>query len=236
MDAIPQGWQFPSVCQVMIMYNNKEFKTTDIPLTDWAEHSELIVDNNIVGRISVFYSDFPFEGECFLPEEQKLLNTIAERLSYFIFLKQLEKTIEVLTKKASPEDNGIYLKSTSDEHWRWRYRMAEHIAAKTDFDFYGIHAMYIIGSTKETTAGPASDIDFLVHVKNEKQQTELFKSWISGWSHALAEMNKQKTGYIIADGLIDLHLITDEDIKNKTSFAIMIGSLHNSARLLKKKN
>jgi len=236
MDGIPQGWQFPSVCHVKITYNNKEYKTTDISLTDWAEHSELIVDNNIVGKISVFYSDFPFQGECFLPEEQKLLNTIADRLSHFIFLKQLENTIEVLSKKVSPEDENAYLKSTSDEHWHWRYRMAEHIASKTDFVYYGIHAMYIIGSTKETTAGPASDIDFLVHIKDNQYKTELFKSWISGWSHALAEMNKQKTGYAIHEGIIDLHLITDEDIKNKTSFAVMIGNLYNSARLLKKEN
>jgi len=47
-------------------------------------------------------------------------------------------------------------------------------------------------------------------------------------------MNYSKTGYK-SDGLIDLHIITDQDIKNKTSFAVMIGSVYNSARLLKTK-
>jgi len=33
--------------------------------------------------------------------------------------------------------------------------------------------------------------------------------------------------------MIDCHIITDEDIRKKTSFASMIGSVTNSARLLR---
>ena len=35
------------------------------------------------------------------------------------------------------------------------------------------------------------------------------------------------------DGIIDLHLVTDEDIKNRTSYAIMIGAVTDGARLIK---
>jgi len=48
----------------------------------------------------------------------------------------------------------------------------------------------------------------------------------------LAEENSQRTGYQ-TDGLIDLHLITDQDISDKTSFAVMIGAVTDAARLLR---
>ena len=120
-----------------------------------------------------------------------------------------------------------------DEYWKWRFQMAQNIANKTDFKYYGIKAIYIIGSTKEATAGPASDIDLLVHFNGTEFQNSLFKSWIDGWNHSLSEFNRQKTGYSLEDGLIDLHLITDDDIEKNTSFAVMIGNPNNSARLLK---
>jgi hypothetical protein len=35
--------------------------------------------------------------------------------------------------------------------------------------------------------------------------------------------------------LIDLHIITADDITARSSYAVMIGSVHNSARLLLRK-
>lgn len=156
-------------------------------------------------------------------------------LSLFIFHNRLEKTIKLLSEKAVKNDNDQYLKSYNDAHWKWRFRMSQLIAKKTDFDYYGLNAMYVIGSTKEANAGPASDIDLLVHFQGTESQKNLFKSWIDGWNHSLSELNKEKTGYKLDQGLIDLHIITDEDIKNRTCFAVMIGSINNPARLLKKK-
>jgi hypothetical protein len=60
------------------------------------------------------------------------------------------------------------------------------------------------------------------------------KSWIDGWSLCLAEENFQRTGHQ-TDGLIDLHLLTDSDIEAKSSFAVMIGSVTDPARLLRKR-
>ncbi|MCK5685491.1 hypothetical protein KAJ27_15275, partial [bacterium] len=48
---------------------------------------------------------------------------------------------------------------------------------------------------------------------------------------ALAEINYLKTGYK-TEKLLDIHLITDEDIKNKTSFAVKIGAVTDAARKL----
>jgi predicted nucleotidyltransferase len=234
LKIIPLGWQFPNKCHAKIEYNGKEYALDTEPVTEWNQSSELVVDDNIVGKITIFYTNIPFQGECFLPEEKKLLNTIADRLSHFIFSCQLEKTIDLLRNQSTAQDEQYYLKNTSDEHWKWRWRMAEKIAEKTDFKQFGIKAMYLIGSTKETTSGPASDIDLLVHFDGSHEQKKCLKAWIDGWSFALEDFNQQKTGHTINEGLVDMHIITDDDIEKQTSYAVMINSVHNSARLLKK--
>ena len=111
--------------------------------------------------------------------------------------------------------------------------MAEVIANKLDFNKYGVAGIYILGSTKNATAGPGSDIDILIHhVGNISQKKEL-ETWFEGWSICLAEINYAITGYNAPDKLIDLHIVNDEDIKNKTSFAIKINAVSDRARPLK---
>ncbi len=122
----------------------------------------------------------------------------------------------------------------SDVHSKWRYEMVQLLAEKLDFDRFGVEAMYLIGSTKNFTAGPESDIDIMFHFKgNEAQKRELI-AWIEGWNYGLAAMYNQGKNKR-PDVLFDIHIITDEDIEKKTSYAVMIGSLNNSARLIKHK-
>ena len=119
-------------------------------------------------------------------------------------------------------------------HWAWRLDMAEHIAARLDGPKFGVQAMYVIGSTKNATAGPQSDIDLLVHFRGTKRQRAELLLWFEGWSLSLAELNFQRTGYR-TDGLLDIHLVTDEDIANRTSYAIKIGAPTDAARPLRLK-
>ena len=116
--------------------------------------------------------------------------------------------------------------------WQWRYKMAEKICSHLDFLKFGVKGFYVFGSTKNATAGPASDIDILIHFRGNKKQEECLLVWLDGWSQALAEINKQKTGYTTY-GLLDVHIVTDEDIENKTSFAVKIGAISDAARPLK---
>ncbi|MEA2104879.1 MAG: PEP/pyruvate-binding domain-containing protein [Candidatus Cloacimonadota bacterium] len=120
----------------------------------------------------------------------------------------------------------------TENHWMWRLRMSEHIAQNIDSKYYGVESMYVFGSTKNANAGPASDIDLLVHFKGDEKQKLELKSWFDGWGLCLAEINYLKTGYK-TDGLLDVHYITDEDIKNKNSFAIKINAITDAARPLK---
>jgi predicted nucleotidyltransferase len=117
-------------------------------------------------------------------------------------------------------------------YWAWRLKMAEQIASLTDPERFGVQAMYIFGSTKNATAGPQSDIDLLVHFRGTKQQRRDLEIWLEGWSLSLAETNYLRTGYR-TDGLLDIHIITDEDIADRTSYAAKIGAVTDPARPLR---
>jgi predicted nucleotidyltransferase len=118
-----------------------------------------------------------------------------------------------------------------EDHWRWRLRMAERIAAEVDPARFGLKALYVFGSTKNATAGPASDIDLLVHVEGCGEARKDLELWLEGWSRCLSEMNFLRTGYK-TDGLLDVHVVTDEDIEKHTSYASKIGAVTDPARPL----
>ncbi len=118
-----------------------------------------------------------------------------------------------------------------DDHWRWRLRMAERIAAEVEPGRFGIRALYVFGSTKNATAGPASDIDLLVHVDGREDTRRDLEMWLEGWSRCLSEVNFLRTGYK-TDGLLDVHVVTDEDIEKHTSYASKIGAVTDPARPL----
>ncbi|MFH1011855.1 MAG: PEP/pyruvate-binding domain-containing protein [bacterium] len=119
-----------------------------------------------------------------------------------------------------------------EEHWRWRMGMAECIAEHLDADHFGVKAMYIFGSAKNATAGPGSDIDLLVHFDGIEEQRQLLEQWLEGWSLCLSEMNFLRTG-LQAGKLLDVHIITDEDIAARSPFAAKIGAVTDAARPLR---
>jgi hypothetical protein len=122
-------------------------------------------------------------------------------------------------------------KQQSENHWRWRLRMAQQIASNLDSHRFGVRALYVFGSTKNATAGPASDIDLLVHFSGTNQQREELMLWLQGWSLCLSEMNYLRTGYRTNE-LLDIHIVTDEDIAKQTSYASKIGAITDAARHL----
>ena len=118
-----------------------------------------------------------------------------------------------------------------EDHWRWRLRMAEEIAGRMDARRFGVKDLYVFGSTKNANAGPGSDIDLLVHFQGTNEQREALLHWLEGWSLCLSEMNFLRTG-AKTDGLLDVHVVTDEQIREKTSFAMKIDAVTDQARKL----
>ncbi len=123
---------------------------------------------------------------------------------------------------------------TEQSHWEWRFEMAQKLADSLDMKAFGVKALYLIGSVKTGEAGPCSDIDLLAHCADDPNKQNLLRAWAKGWGACLTVINQCRTKYEIKGSLVDLHIITDEDIKQKTSFAVMLESVNNSARLLKK--
>jgi pyruvate, water dikinase len=118
-----------------------------------------------------------------------------------------------------------------DVHWQWRLRNVEKMAAQLDPERFGVKKFYLFGSVKNAHAGPASDIDILIHFDGSEAQKKDLSNWLEGWSLALSQINFLRTGHM-TEGLLDVHIITDEDIKKKTSFAIKIGAVSDPARPL----
>ncbi len=130
------------------------------------------------------------------------------------------------------DEGDIFEDEHPESYWRWRQRMAERIALRLDPVKHGVVAVYLFGSTKNGTAGPASDIDMLIHFKGTPSQREDLVCWLEGWSLCLDEFNFLRTGYR-SDGLLDVHIVTDEDIANKNSYASKISAITDAARPLK---
>ncbi len=138
---------------------------------------------------------------------------------------------EPSTTSSGTVDVDVERPAYSSAHWQWRMRMVEQIARRLDRRRFGVEALYVFGSTKNCTAGPASDIDILVHFKGSKAQRRALEEWLDGWSKCLDEMNYLRTGYR-SDGLLDVHMVTDQDIEKETSWAVKIGALTDPAKKL----
>jgi hypothetical protein len=271
LEAVHPGWQYVDVCKARICYRGTCVTSEGFRETRWFQKAEIEVDNEKVGQIEVFYVEkVERDGDNpFLQEEQKLLDTIAEKLGNYFFHRRLrqifqewksahskiellqqsdgkilsilensdlEKISSYLQKPSkdikSPEELEVILNPYSESHWRWRKTMAEKISKTLPAEKFGVKAIYLFGSTKNASAGPASDIDLLLHIDATDQQKEQLTAWLQGYSLCLAEINQLKTGYETG-GLLDYHLVTDKDIENKTSFAVKIGAVTDAARLLR---
>ncbi len=111
IDILPCGWQYPDVCQIRIIYNNKKYQSPDYRETPFVQSTEIVVQDKIVGNIYVSYGkEVPLtNGKYFLKEEIKLINTIADRIGHTILHKELEKDFnkwERMKKKFLKEKTG----------------------------------------------------------------------------------------------------------------------------------
>ena len=126
--------------------------------------------------------------------------------------------------------NSILPSSYSDNFnqngWQWRYNMAQKLANAIKRPYFGIHCIYLIGSTNTMSATEGSDIDILIHITKDKPHFSELAEWFIKWNQILSTINIINTG-LDATYLLDIHYITDEDIINKTSYVSLITSIEN---------
>ncbi len=231
---IPPAFRFQNICKVKFFFDGIEYGYDSCDQNLLYLQSPIVVDEKQEGFIRVCYTESGGEF-FFLPEEKKLINTIGRRIGRFVFYKRLRENIDVIKEvsgkkkpgvKSPVEDDGMVL-------WKWRNEKAAMIAEHVDPDFFGLKALYLIGSTKNGKTGPKSDIDLLAHCIEDDARQKLVKTWIDGYGKCLSYVYEEMTGIEIPGSIIDLHIITDKDIEKKTSFASMLSSVSNSAKLLK---
>jgi predicted nucleotidyltransferase len=121
--------------------------------------------------------------------------------------------------------------SGSDDHWAWRMAMAERIAGRLDAERFAVRGIWVYGSTKNATAGPDSDLDLLVHFDGDGGQRQELLAWLEGWGLALTEANFLRTGRRVED-LLDVELVSDEDIAGHRGRAAKIHAVTDAARPL----
>lgn len=152
----------------------------------------------------------------------------------------LDEAVGLLAAPASAADGTVVERKSdaprvTEEHWQWRLRMAEALAAQLPATRLGVRAVYVFGSTKNATAGAASDIDLLVHVEGTPEQRRELEAWLEGWSLCLSQMNYLRTGYR-TEGLLDVHYVTEADIRANNRWASKIGAVTDAARPLALEN
>ncbi len=229
LDAIPPAWQFPEDTTARIEYFGRTHALPDFVDTPHRLRSPISIWRTLVGAIEVHYKapkPDAWEGP-FLREERELLDNIAHRLGEYLEWKQRELGGERL--------------GSAPEHWRWRQRFAERIAATINPARFGVHAIYLFGSTKAGSAGVGSDIDLMVVFEGDAQQERDLRAWLEGWSLCLAEVSFQLYG-LPSKGLLDVKLVNAQQAEAVTRSVVMagdtvrtlpVGTAHDATSVLK---
>jgi len=204
LEAIPPAWQYPEDTTARIEYFGRTHALSDFVDTPWRMRSPISIWRTQVGVVEVHYKrEHPtaWEGP-FLREEQELLDNIAHRIGEYLEWKQRELGSERL--------------GAAPEHWRWRQRFAERIAASIDPVRFGVEAVYLFGSTELGNAGAGSDIDLIIVCGGDAQQERDLQVWLEGWSLCLAEISFQLYG-LPSTGLLDVRFLKPEQARAEVS-------------------
>lgn len=110
-------------------------------------------------------------------------------------------------------------------HSVWRLESAHNIASRIPAEELGLKTLYLHGSVNERTAGPGSDIDLIAHISGSKEDSEKLLKWLEDQDAVLSRVYQQVSGHKV-DALFDLHIITDQDVAQRTSYAALLTSLH----------
>jgi len=202
LHAIPPAWQYPEDATARIEYFGRTHALPDFVDTPWRMRSPISIWRTQVGVIEVHYKNekpTAWEGP-FLREEQELLDNIAHRIGEYLEWKQRELGGERL--------------GAAPEHWRWRQRFAERIAASMDPARFGVQAVYLFGSTELGTAAAGSDIDLIIVCDPTAEQRKDLEIWLEGWSLCLAEVSFQLYG-LPSRGLLDVRFMDPEQAKTQ---------------------
>ncbi|MGE5479790.1 MAG: PEP/pyruvate-binding domain-containing protein [Chloroflexota bacterium] len=112
IEALQPAAQYPEYSQVRLFVDGVLYSSDNYEKTTFAVRCKIIVQNDKRGFVELSYRpSFPFTGsEVFTREEEKLVSTIADRISHYVLQKNLKKLfqqyqmqIKEITESAKPE-------------------------------------------------------------------------------------------------------------------------------------
>jgi DNA-binding CsgD family transcriptional regulator len=82
VNFLPLSWQYPDITCARIMFKEDTFKSRNFTVTSWRQSSSILMYNEPVGEVSIFYLEEcpPADEGPFLKEERVLLDALAERI------------------------------------------------------------------------------------------------------------------------------------------------------------
>ncbi|MCK5564348.1 MAG: HAMP domain-containing protein, partial [Planctomycetes bacterium] len=158
---IPAGWQYPAITCARIIFNGQEFTTDIFAVTKWKQSADIILYNEKVGTIEVYYSEQkPEVGEGpFLKEERRLIDNIAHTLSEAVEhdeteqkLRQIQTAMENATDAMAITDGEghiIYINAAFGNLFKFSFEDTETI----DFDSIFINPTIGANAYRESLNG-----------------------------------------------------------------------------------
>jgi PAS domain S-box-containing protein len=111
VELVPDSWQYPEITCARIIYEGKEFKTTNFKETSWKQSAPVLINNDKKGTFDIFLLEEKpelYEGP-FLKEERYLLNTLTKNVGHYLERKKLESAL-----RDSEENQRVTLNSLGD--------------------------------------------------------------------------------------------------------------------------
>jgi hypothetical protein len=104
VETLPEGWKYAEDCAARLEVAGDHCQTSGFKETSWLLTAPIILENQQVGTLSVCYTDEkpPADEGPFLKEERKLLDTIAQRIGFYLMRRNLRQVLECLKSTGSP--------------------------------------------------------------------------------------------------------------------------------------
>jgi len=174
VQIIPPSWQFPEITEAFIQIYEKEFKTPNFVKTMNSLHQEILSKHQIIGYIEVCYPDnrTGSDEKTFLPEEAKLLFSIAVKLGNYIgkeekeiALRQSEANYKELIENISDViytiDNQANITFISPSITRLLGYLPEEVIGK--------NFLHFVGESHEQLQKRFEEIQKSIEIQNEYQ-------------------------------------------------------------------
>ncbi len=135
--VIPLGYQYPAICVVRLMIEDKLYQSDKFTETKWIQKAEIKVRGEVIGSVNVYYTEerIILDEGSFLKEERRLINTIAERIGSYILHCRLRN---FYNEKSNKEEEVVV------EDHRPEWRIVIDLLKETDQNLYKLLSRKLI--------------------------------------------------------------------------------------------